>query len=131
MNSAGSYRVHHYSIHTERSYVDWTVKFIHFHQMHSREDLFPAEPKVEAFLTHLAIDKNVEPSTYNQAMNALIFLYTQVLNRTMYRSTWQPSNEPTPAPLQRRGIYKKGSEENRCFFSKTGARSFSFFSTLS
>jgi hypothetical protein len=25
--------------------------------------LFPAEPMVEAFLTHLAIDKNVVPST--------------------------------------------------------------------
>ena len=51
--------------------------------MHSREDLFPAEPMVEAFLTNLAIDKNVAPSTQNQAMNALVFSYKRVLNQTM------------------------------------------------
>jgi Phage integrase, N-terminal SAM-like domain len=46
-------RLHHYSIHTERSYVDWIVRFIRFHRMLSRDDLFPAEPKIEVFLTHL------------------------------------------------------------------------------
>jgi len=76
-------RVHHYSIHTERSYVDWTVQFVRFHHMHSREDLFPPEPKIEAFLTHLAVDKNVAPATQNQAMNALVFLYKRVLNHAM------------------------------------------------
>ena len=33
-------RLHHYSIHTERSYVDWIVRFIRFHRMRSRDDLF-------------------------------------------------------------------------------------------
>ena len=32
-------RLHHYSIHTERSYVDWIKRFINFHHMRSREDL--------------------------------------------------------------------------------------------
>ena len=41
-------RVHHYSIHTERSYVDWIVRFDHFHKMCSREDLLPPEPKIDA-----------------------------------------------------------------------------------
>jgi len=36
-------RLHHYSIHTERSYVDWIVRFVRFHAMRSRQDLFPAE----------------------------------------------------------------------------------------
>jgi hypothetical protein len=76
-------RVHHYSIHTERSYLDWTVKFIRFHHMHCREDLLPTEPKIEAFLTHLAVDKDVAPATQNQAMNALVFLYKRVLNQAM------------------------------------------------
>ena len=39
-------RLHHYSIHTERSYVEWIVRFVRFHGMRSREDLFPAEPKI-------------------------------------------------------------------------------------
>ena len=71
-------RLHHYSIHTERSYVDWIVRFIRFHHMRSRDDLFSAEPKIEAFLTHLAIEGNVIPATQNQAMNALVFLYRRV-----------------------------------------------------
>jgi Phage integrase, N-terminal SAM-like domain len=52
-------RLHHYSIHTERSYVDWIVRFVRFHGMRSRDDLFPAEPKIEAFLTDLAVRGNV------------------------------------------------------------------------
>jgi hypothetical protein len=41
-------RLQHYSIHTERSYVEWIRRFARFHQMRSRADLFPAEPKIEA-----------------------------------------------------------------------------------
>jgi hypothetical protein len=51
-------RLHHYSIHTERSYVDWIVRFVRFHSMRSREDLFPAEAKIESFLTDLAVHAN-------------------------------------------------------------------------
>ena len=56
-------RLHHYSIHTERSYVDWIVRFVRFHSMRSREDLFPAEAKIESFLTDLAVHANVAPAT--------------------------------------------------------------------
>jgi integron integrase len=72
-------RLLHYSIHTERSYLEWIVRFVRFHQMRSREELFPAEPKIEEFLTHLAVDSEVAPATQNQAMNALVFLYKRVL----------------------------------------------------
>jgi site-specific recombinase XerD len=76
-------RLHHYSIHTERSYVEWIVRFVRFHGMRSRQDLFPAEPKIEAFLTDLALHSNVAAATQNQAMNALVFLYKRVLHHTM------------------------------------------------
>ncbi len=72
-------RVHHYSIHTERSYLDWIKRYITFHHMRSREDLAGAEAKIEAFLTSLAVHDRVAASTQNQAMNALVFLYRQVL----------------------------------------------------
>ena len=49
-------RVHHYSIHTERSYLDWIKRYIHFHHMRSREDLAGAEAKIEAFLTSLFVN---------------------------------------------------------------------------
>jgi len=51
--------------------------------MRSREDLFPAEPKIEAFLTDLAVNGNVAPATQNQAMNALVFLYKRVLKHPL------------------------------------------------
>ncbi len=80
-------RLHHYSIHTERSYVDWIVRFIRFHRMRSRDDLFPAEPKIEVFLTHLAVEGNVASATQNKAMNALVFLYKRVPGQSMEGST--------------------------------------------
>jgi integron integrase len=76
-------RLHHYSIHTERSYVDWIVRFIRFHRMRSRKELWPAEPKIESFLTDLAVHGNVAAATQNQAMNALVFLYRRVLNHAL------------------------------------------------
>lgn len=73
-------RLHHYSIHTEKSYCDWIKRFIQFHHMRSRDDLVNGEAKIEAFLTHLAVNLNVAPSTQNSAMNALVFLYRKVID---------------------------------------------------
>src|ERR1035441_3298647 len=72
-------RLHHYSIHTERSYIDWIKRYVHFHQMRCWEDLADGEKKIEAFLTDLAVQGKVAASTQNQAMNALVFLYKKVL----------------------------------------------------
>lgn len=76
-------RLHHYSIHTERTYIAWIKRFVQYHNMQSREDLQHGEEKVEQFLTHLAVNRNVSPSTQNQAMNALVFLYKKVLKTPM------------------------------------------------
>jgi integron integrase len=73
-------RRRHYSIHTERSYVDWIRRYVAFHNMKSRADMTDAETKINSFLTHLARDLKVAASTQNQALNALVFLYKQVLN---------------------------------------------------
>ncbi len=76
-------REKHYSIHTERTYCDWIKRYIAFHNMGSRADLNHGEKKIEQFLSWLAIEKNVSPSTQNQAMNALIFLYKTILKRPL------------------------------------------------
>jgi hypothetical protein len=73
-------RLKHYSIRTERSYCDWVRRFVHFHAMNSREQMLPAEPKIEAFLSDLAVKANVAVSTQNQAFNALLFVYREVLH---------------------------------------------------
>jgi hypothetical protein len=65
-------RLKHYSIRTERSYCDWIRRYIHFHGMRSREDLNGAEPKIEQFLSDLAVNGHVAASTQNQALNALL-----------------------------------------------------------
>ena len=76
-------RLHHYSIHTERTYCGWIKRYIQYHSMTSREELINGEAKIEAFLTHLAVDKALSPSTQNQAMNALVFLHKHVLKRPL------------------------------------------------
>jgi integron integrase len=70
-------RVRHYSIRTEGAYVDWIRRFIVFNGKRHPRDLGPAE--VSAFLTHLAVERGVAPSTQGQAKSALLFLYRAVL----------------------------------------------------
>ena len=60
-------------------YCDWIKRYVFFHHMISRDNLKDGEAKIEAFLAHLAVELDVSPSTQNQAMNALIFLYRKVL----------------------------------------------------
>lgn len=79
----GYMRLHHYSIHTERTYCEWIKKYIRFHQMKSRDDLKDGERKIEAYLTYLAVYENVAKATQNQAMNALVFLYRKVLKQNL------------------------------------------------
>lgn len=69
----------HYSIRTENAYVDWARRFILFHHKRHPKDMGQAE--VEAFLTHLAVERHVAASTQNQALSALLFLYKAVLHQ--------------------------------------------------
>jgi integrase len=70
-------RFHHYAYNTEKSYVSWILQYFRFHNKKHPKDM--GKPEVEAFLSLLAINRNVSASTQNQAFNAIAFLYTQVL----------------------------------------------------
>ena len=74
-------RVRHYSIRTETAYLDWVKRFILFHGKRHPQDM--GESEVSAFLTHLAVNRNVAASTQNQGLNALAFTYKQVLKRPL------------------------------------------------
>ena len=74
-------RVRHYSIRTEQAYVDWIRRFILFHGKRHPNEL--GEADVGRFLTWLAVKRNVAPSTQNQALNALVFLYRHVIDRPL------------------------------------------------
>jgi len=69
----------HYSIRTEEAYVSWTRRYILFHNKRHPKDM--GAPEIEAFLTHLAVEKHVAASTQNQALSALLFLYREVLGQ--------------------------------------------------
>lgn len=70
-------RYHHYAIRTERAYVSWALRFIRFHNKKHPKNMGKVE--IEAFLSHLAINRNVAAATQNQAFNAIVFLYENVL----------------------------------------------------
>ena len=70
-------RLKHYAFRTEQTYIGWIKRFIFFHDKKHPKDM--GESEVEAFLTCLAVEKAVSKSTQNQAFNALIFLYREVL----------------------------------------------------
>jgi hypothetical protein len=72
-------RLKHYSIRTEQAYLDWIKRFILFHGKRHPENMGNAE--LEQFLTHLAVERNVAASTQNQALNAIVFLYHEVLGQ--------------------------------------------------
>lgn len=70
-------RLRQYSIATERVYVQWIKRLIRYHRdKHPRE---LSKNDIEAFLSYLAVERKVSPSTQNQALQAILFLYRVVL----------------------------------------------------
>ena len=74
-------RLKHYSYRTEETYVQWIVRYILFHNKRHPKDM--GVPEIEEFLTHLAVEGNVAAATQNQALNAILFLYCQVLQQAL------------------------------------------------
>ena len=72
-------RMRHYSIKTEYAYVGWIKRFILFHKKRHPTEM--AEKEISQFLTNLAINSRVSATTQNQALNALLFLYNEVLRK--------------------------------------------------
>jgi integron integrase len=72
-------RTRHYSYMTEKAYVGWIKRFIFFH--HKRHPVEMGEAEIAQFLSSLASDAHVSASTQNQALNALLFLYREILKK--------------------------------------------------
>jgi integron integrase len=78
-------RVKHYSLSTERTYMDWARRFFDYtgNKKGGLLQEAPGAEDIREFLTHLAVHKKVSASTQNQAFNALLFLFRNVLNIEM------------------------------------------------
>lgn len=66
-----------YAKRTEQSYVHWIKRLILFHGKRPPAEM--GETEIEAFLTSLAVERNVSASTQNLALSAILFLYREVL----------------------------------------------------
>ena len=74
-------RTRHYSLRTERAYEHWIRRFVTFHRPNAPRELGPEA--VKEYLEYLAEERQVSASTQNQALNALVFLYEQVLEEPL------------------------------------------------
>ena len=73
-------RTRNYSIRTEQSYVAWLSRFIRFHNQQHPKKLDAKD--IANYLTHLAVSRMGASSTQRQALNAIIFYYKNILNKS-------------------------------------------------
>lgn len=71
-------RYHHYALRTEETYINWILAFIRFNNKQHPSKLGKRE--IEAFLSDMAVNKNYAAATQSLALNAIVFLYKQVLD---------------------------------------------------
>jgi integron integrase len=90
-------RVRHYSPRTEACYLHWARHFILFHGKRHPRDMGAGE--IEQFLTDLAVRGRVSASTQNQALNALVFLYSQLLGMELGRFEAVRARRPKRLPV--------------------------------
>ncbi len=86
----------HYSLRTEKAYIYWIRMYIRWSGLRHPREL--GEQHLQAFLTMLATQRRVSPSTHSQALSALLFLYREVLGIQL------PWMEDLQRPAYRRRI---------------------------
>lgn len=74
-------RLKHLSIRTEEAYIHWIKRFVLFHKKRHPDSM--GESHISEFLTYLALERKVSASTQNVALNAIVFLYHEVLNKNL------------------------------------------------
>jgi integron integrase len=100
-------RVKHYALTTEKNYLQWIRHYIKFHGRKHPRDI--GTTGIQVFLNYLATKRNVSASTQNQALNALIFLYRQVLFinvETLTGIEWAKKRTHTPVVFTREEVQK-------------------------
>lgn len=89
-------RLRGYSIRTEQSYLYWIRYYIRFHKRKHPEDMGKVE--IIAFLDHLASDRHVTANTQRVALNALMFLYSKILETPIQNLGFKLATKPRRLP---------------------------------
>ena len=91
-------RLKHFSLKTERSYLFYIRNYLLFHNKRHPREMGVSE--IRAYLSYLATEKNVAASTQNVALNALLFLYRNVLEVSLpYINDIERARRPTRVPV--------------------------------
>ncbi len=90
-------RARHYSIRTEKTYLNWAVRFLVFCK--SDQLNTPAAGQVQLFLQYLAVERKVSVSTQNQALNALVFLFDKVFKTPLANLDFPRARRPKRLPV--------------------------------
>ncbi|MEA3547676.1 MAG: integron integrase [Thermodesulfobacteriota bacterium] len=103
-------RYHHYAYRTEQTYCQWILRFIHFFggRTHPRN---LGIRDIERFLSDLAVQRAVAASTQRQALNAIVFLYREVLDTPL-----DGKIVPVRAKKKPKTVTVLGTEEVTRFF---------------
>lgn len=90
-------RVRSYSSRTEQTYLMWMTRFLIFHGWKSPDSL--DSEAVRLFLEHLAVERKVSSSTQNLALNALVFLYRDILKTHLEIGDFVRAKQPRRLPV--------------------------------
>ncbi|MEA3387029.1 MAG: integron integrase [Patescibacteria group bacterium] len=90
-------RYYHYAYSTEKTYCQWILRYICFYDKKFHPNQMGTK-EVERFLSHLASQENVAASTQRQALNALVFLYRDVLQKPLNNSIAPTRSKRKPQP---------------------------------
>ncbi|MDB2526555.1 integron integrase [Mariniblastus sp.] len=101
-------RTKHMAKSTEEAYTFWIYRFLHFHKLQNGKWVHPnllGNLQVNAFLSHLAIERKVSASTQNQALSALLFLYRMVLKKEVnFNAVRAKPSKTIPTVLSRQEL---------------------------
>jgi site-specific recombinase XerD len=89
-------RAKHLAYRTEKTYCGWILDFICFHQRKHPETMDVSE--VDAWLSYLANNRNVSINTQKTALNAIVFLYKQFLNKDLGQIDFSRTNKGRRLP---------------------------------
>ena len=90
-------RSYHYAYRTEQTYGQWILRYLHFFGGKTHPNRLGAK-EVERFLSHLATEGQVSASTQRQALNALAFLYRDVLHQPLESEIAPVRSKRQPRP---------------------------------